>query len=179
MLVFLKKNRIKKILRKQNEKYRSSYSHLCYSKLDSKLDYVAVLSMNLRKKCDKNDGFNKLNFEEKVVCLNYSFANEICTYGLIDYLYGKQANYYQELVLSLHEVGAYELENLLKATVELLRGELPTVQSKRRNVLNKVISDYNINLLNEIEKTMFLYLEDLLYLIYDYVNINRNKFNYC
>lgn len=92
MLVFLKKNRIKKILRKQNEKYRSSYSHLCYSKLDSKLDYVAALSMSLRKKCDKNDWFNKLNFEEKVVCLNYSFANEICKYGLIDYLYGKQAS---------------------------------------------------------------------------------------
>lgn len=177
MMVFLKKNKIKRILKKQNDKYRQSYNHLCYSKIDNKHDYVAVLSMQLKKRCDKNEGFKQLSFEEKVVCLNYSFVNEICTYGLIDYLYGKQADYYQELVLSLHEVGAYELENLLKATVELLRGELPTVQTKRRKVLDKFISEYNINLLNEIEKTMFLYLEDLIYLIYDYVNINKNKIN--
>ena len=92
MLVFLKKNRIKKILRKQNDKYRSSYSHLCYSKLDSKLDYVAVLSMNLRKKCDKNDGFNKLNFEEKVVCLNYSFTKILITYFVATDLFAKTNN---------------------------------------------------------------------------------------
>lgn len=176
MLSFIKRRKIKTKLKLSQEKYKESYSECDAWKIYDRIDFVTIFSMKLRKKCKKSNVLESLKFEEKVVCLNYSFANEICNYGLIEYLYGKHANYYNELVLSLHEVGAYELEDLLKATVELLRGEIPIEQEKRKRILDKIINEHTNTLLNEIEKTMFIYLEDLFYQIYEYVKDNKIKF---
>lgn len=142
-----------------------------------KNNFIIDLFDRLAEKCQYGDKIDRLNENERVIYLCFTFEGEINNGGFDQFFYNSAGDYTEETIDSLLKIGATKTAEFLKTATTVFPNNLvPQNREERQALLEEINNDETEKLLNELDNSFYAYEDDLLELEYDYVMQHNDDF---
>lgn len=145
-------------------------------KIENETNFVVELYGIIGQKCSWNKKIECLTYEERIFFIIMLFEGEVNNGGFGQFYLESFGNYANEMENALRVVGAKNLADIFKKSLDALGGKVPENCDERNKELAVLWTDDVDKILSECDDAFFEYSENLYGLLYRYVMANKDKF---
>ena len=146
-------------------------------KLDNPDDFVIALMEHLEQKTQYGRDLSVLTPAERAVYITQTLEMEVNNGGFSQFFYNSSGDYANELVSAFHAIGANATANICLRAVSVFGRDIPVDRFEREEMMDELLSDEIAAILDECDKSLYAYEDDLAELTYRYVLENKDQFN--
>ena len=177
---FLKKYKKAQLIKDPTDKIEEAFENDNINKVwevENLNDRLINLYDYLCNKSDYGEKISLLSEAEKIIYLEQAFECEINNGGFDQFFFNPSGDYTYETLEALKSISADKTALILEKAISIFgKKKIPSDQTDRQNLLEKIENEKTADILDECDEKFYAYEDDLSALCLKYIEQNLEQF---